>query len=189
MDINRDPWEHAVICNYYDQQLFSNMKSELENLARKLKTKYASQTKQIVLTLDKESQCFVCGNLKIIKPLPHTKTCIESLNIKSDDLKHFSYHRPFENLKLKTNINICFDDMNYPIHDDVSYKILTNVIFVGPDVSHGTALYDKDKNYIKEIDWVTNTSLIFPPKDSVTWHSYKSLSNSYRITINQFLVK
>ena len=47
----------------------------------------------------------------------------------------------------------------------------------------GTALYDK--NYIKEINW----ALIFPPKDSVTWHSYKSLSNSYRITINQFLVK
>lgn len=189
MDINRDPWEHAVIFNYYDQQLFSNMKSELEDLARKLKTKYASQTKQIVLTLYKESQCFVCENLKIIKPLPHTKTCIKSLKIKDDDLKHFSYHRPFENLELITNINICFDDMNYPIHDDVSYKILTNVIFVGPNVSHGTVLYDKDKNYIKEIDWVPNTSLIFPPKDSVTWHSYKSLSNSYRITINQFLVK
>lgn len=96
----------------------------------------------------------------------------------------------YKKLRLKTNINICLEDMNYPIHDDVlSYKILTNVIFVGPDVSHGTALYDKNKNFIKEIEWAPNTSLIFPPKNGVTWHSYKSLPNSYRITINQFLVK
>lgn len=189
MNINYDPWEHAILSNYYDYCLFFNMKNELENLVLKLKNEYCDETKQIILSFNEQYQCFTCEKHKIIKFLPHTKICLESLSIREEDLNYFSYHREYKKLKLKTNINICLNDMDYPIHDDVSYKILTNVIFVGPDVSHGTILYDKDKNYIKEIDWSPNTSLIFPPKDGVTWHSYKSLSNSYRITINQFLVK
>ena len=50
-------------------------------------------------------------------------------------------------------------------------------------------IYDKNKNFVKSIIWEENTSLIFPPLDNITWHSYESLPNSYRITINQFLLR
>lgn len=186
MSIELYPWEHLITDTYYKTDLFLNMKKELDNFVNGIKI----NNKHLVLTqLDEEyNTLFVSYENKIIKSFPNTKKCLESIQINKDDLKKFSKCRRYENLILKTNINICLNDVEYPIHDDVVYKILTNVIYVSPDVAMGTMLYDENKNFVKEIKWKPNRSLIFPPIDNITWHNYKS-TNDYRITINQFLVK
>ena len=190
MNVNHDPWEHIITNHYYNNDLFCDMKDELEKLIKKLIDDFPITSKQfITLVYNVDYNCFVSEDRKIIKHLPHTKVCIDSMNLNEKDLDKFSYHREYDKLKLKTNINIVIGDAIFPIHDDQPKKILTNVIFVSPEYAKGTMIYDKDKKFVKEAVWKTNTSLIFPPKDRVTWHNYESLSGSYRITINQFLVK
>jgi len=190
MKVNHDPWEHIITNHYYNDDLFYDMKNELEKLIKKLIDDFDASSKQfITLVYNEDYKCFISENRKIIKHLPHTKACIDSMNLKEKDLDEFSYHREYDKLKLKTNINIVIGDAIFPVHDDETTKILTNVIFVSPECAKGTMIYDKDKKFVKETPWSPNTSLIFPPKDRVTWHNYESLFGSYRITINQFLVK
>jgi hypothetical protein len=122
--------------------------------------------------------------------LPSTAACLRSKVINEYVLSVFSKHRDYKGeLQTVVNINIIFDGGSYPIHDDCTEKVLTNVIFVSPDISCGTKIYDENKNFIKSVDWQENTSLIFPPLDNITWHSYESLPDSYRVTINQFLLR
>lgn len=91
--------------------------------------------------------------------------------------------------EVMTEVNVCLDDLSYPIHDEAKPKILSAVTYLMPDVSRGTLIFDKDKNFVKEVEWKPNRTLIFAPIDNVTWHSYECIPKSYRITINSFLLR
>ena len=194
MKIETYPWNHVISDDYYDRELFAQMRAELEIAADKIKKskRFVGRNgrSHVILQQHNDSVFFRSEDGNIVLKLPSTAICLKSKVITEDTLSAFSSHRDYKGeLQTVVNINIIFDGGSYPIHDDCIEKVLTNVIFVAPDISCGTKIYDENKNFVKSVNWKENTSLIFPPLDNITWHSYESLPNSYRVTINQFLLR
>jgi hypothetical protein len=194
MKLETYPWNHIVTSGYYNEELFTQMRDELNIEVEKIKKskRFVGRNgrNHTILEQHNKSIFFRSEDGNIVSKLPATAACLQSKVIEDGMLSLFSHYREYKGeLETKVNINIIFDGGSYPIHDDCTEKVLTNVIFVAPEQSCGTKIYDKNKNYVKSINWEENTSLIFPPLDNITWHSYESFPNSYRITINQFLLR
>lgn len=73
----------------------------------------------------------------------------------------------------------------HPIHVDADFKIMTGVLYLSPDKSLGTRLFDENKNFSKWIEWKPNRLFIFCSNDN-TWHDFGSVGK--RNTLNYFLV-
>jgi hypothetical protein len=63
------------------------------------------------------------------------------------------------------------------IHVDSGRKLWSLVIYLFPNESTGTGIYDEDKNFLHHIEWKQNRGLAFcsqgpSDKHSVTWHDY-----------------
>jgi len=181
MKIETYPWEHLIIDNFYDEQLFANMKKEMSEFIREKKNNYThdirKQKRFLIMDTD----------INFPKILPETYKCLISRPVDASYLDFFSKVRDYISIKAESEINVCLDDLDYPIHDENIKKILSCVVYVMPEESRGTILYDKDKNFVKELEWKPNTMFIFPGLEGITWHSYKCIPGSYRITINTFL--
>jgi hypothetical protein len=165
------PWQHITIDSYYDEQLFKAMQDELLN--------YVKTTKQLV-------------NINYINDLSDfyaTLTCINSKPVTQELLNHFQEYREYESLVPRYQVIICIGETNYPIHDEISSKILSAVTYVWSNNGTGTLLYDTDKTLIKEVEWEPNRMMAFCGQNNVTWHSYYSKPKSIRITLNTFLEK
>jgi hypothetical protein len=168
-----------IIDDYYDPILFQEMCDEIRTFIRQLKNGSKLHSKKTTIG----------GIHNPIRKLPKTSKCIGSRVITEDILKEFPQYRDYKKLELATEVNICLDDLSYPIHDEAKSKVLSAVTYLFPEVSRGTLLYDTDKNFVAEVEWKANRTLIFAPIDNVTWHAYKSIPGSYRITVNMFLIK
>lgn len=175
MQINKEPWEYGVIDDFYDEALFAAMKKEIISYIRNMKS---FQPKVTITTKSVDFE----------KMFPESFKCLNSRPIDETYINQFSEHRPYKNLSYYSEINILFGQFEYPIHDETQAKIMSVVTYVSPENSVGTILYNEDKSFAKEIEWLPNRTLIFCGKTGVTWHNYRSLPNSLRITINTFLV-
>ena len=75
---------------------------------------------------------------------------------------------------------------DYPIHDEATWKKLSVVVYIKPDVGDGTYLFDKNKKYAKKVEWKVNRAFIFKGVPKLTWHSYANNKDTPRLTINYF---
>ena len=200
MKIETYPWEYSIVLDYYDQKLFVKMQNELIHFVESSKLKIKNKTLnentifRFSLTNINNKPVWKCKHTNTLKLFPHTTECLSVKHICEDDLRYFSYHRQYEkSLTLNTTICIIFNndvrEDDDPIHYDSPSKVLTAVTYVSPELSRGTILYDCNRKYVTEAAWKPNLTLIFPPKDFVTWHSYETIKGQYRIAINQFLKK
>lgn len=171
-----EPWPHIVIDNYYEEIMFNNMCDEITQFVKELKARGSLKDKKTTIKYTDSD-------------LPLTYACIKSRAISQLDLSMFPKVRDHKDLGMYTEVNICRDDMRYPIHDENPKKVLSAVTYLLPETSRGTLLYDQYKNFVKEVEWKPNRTLIFAPIDGVTWHTYESIPGSYRITVNMFLVR
>lgn len=179
MQIAPEPWPYVVIDDYYDPTLFNAMCDEIRGFVRKLRDEGGLKGKKKTIG----------GIHEYHFGLPATSKCIASRMLDESILSQFPNHRPHDKLKLTSEVNICLDDLSYPIHDEAKPKVLSAVTYLFPEVSRGTLIYDKDKNFVTEVEWKPNRTLIFAPIDGVTWHAYESIPGSYRITVNMFLIR
>jgi len=162
-----EPWEHIIIDNYYDSTLFGKMTTELVAIFKQIML-----NKRILYIND-------------ISNLPATTACISSKPVGESFLYNFDKHRSYESLKIKNQVIFCNGDIDYRIHDEKPTKILSAVTYVSPDTATGTRLYNIDKSFYGDVQWVPNKMLVFCGETGVTWHSYHA--NGPRITINTFL--
>lgn len=166
------PWPHMIVDNFYDVDLFNDMETEL--------VKFIDS--EIVKKPHYNIRSDEC-NMKVL--FPATFKCIKSADYKK-------YYDWFENKRQSKNyliyhgISIITDGHEFPIHDEHPGKILTFVNYVNPNNGIGTMIYDKDKNYVGDIPWVKNRSLVFAGIDNITWHAYRSPPWQVRITLNTF---
>tara|TARA_B100001939_G_scaffold335864_1_gene338311 strand:- start:7287 stop:7820 length:534 start_codon:yes stop_codon:yes gene_type:complete len=164
-----EPWEHIVIDNYYDADVFKTIQTEAKRFLSK--------------NIDRETR-------KQAFPFPDNellKQAIESNKINESYFDQLTYHRPYSEISLFWEVNFLRGPHRYPIHDEAQRKVLSCVVYVDPIENSGTRLYDKNKKLIKEIEWKPNRALIFAAQDDVTWHDYHCPRGSFRVTINQFL--
>jgi hypothetical protein len=166
-----EPWPHIIEDNYIDQKNFEQVKNEIIGFVKKQKINLGitifdnpDLSQDTVNYLDKYTI-----NQHFIK-------------------KHFKDHRSFKKLKIKNEIILCVGSSEFIKHCDAENKVLSLVTYIHPAKSVGTLIYNKNKDFIKEVEWRPNRALIFAPLTDVTWHSYKSNKNEFRITFNKFLI-
>jgi len=198
MNINMIPWPHLEIDDFYNPTLFSEMRKEVALHCKQLplkdpkfRTKMTSKAKGIPGKKRLNGQGFkyeVNISNSEEDAFPAVKKCLAERPIDESWIKMFPAYREYGELVLLSELNILMDELNYPIHDENPSKILSVVTYLIPETGRGTVLYDKDQNYVKELEWKPNRTFIFPAITGVTWHSYNSPKGTYRITLNQFLI-
>ena len=161
-----NPWPHLIVDNLYDTNIIKNEIIE-----------YIKQN-PMYLKLN-------TNNIYNFKNLPLTRELINSVNLISY-LDKFE-HRPVKNPFVETDISINLPNNEYRIHDEKKRKVLSFVTYIHPAKSYGTVLYDKDKNYVKEVEWKPSRTMVFAGKTGHTWHNFKS-GDHVRITMNSFIV-
>lgn len=174
INIVNHPWPHTVVDSYYNEDLYKSMREEIISY---IKSHGIKQRQTFYISTSPEFA---------IK-FPKTLECSRSVS-PYDMLKHFSNHREYRSLSHYTEINIILDGYDYPIHDENPRKILSIVNYVAPEKSTGTLIYDTDKNFVGEVEWKQNRTLIFPGITGKTWHAYNVEPKKLRITLNTFLV-
>lgn len=169
MVIYDNPWPHIVIDDYYETHIFE----EILNEGKKFLAKNVDKATR--------KQEFQNPDNSILKE------CINSRLLDESYFDVLTDHRPYSCLNPYWELNFLRGPFSYPIHDESPRKVLSCVVYVGPEQNAGTSLYDKDKNFVKEVVWKPNRALVFAAQDGVTWHDYTCPRGSLRITINQFL--
>ena len=166
-----EPWPHMIVDDYYDNDLFINAKKEIIAFLIKRRPK-----RRLV---------YSTHDATFSKNLPETTKCLNSV----DPLIYAGYfknHRKYTTPKIHHEVSFIISEFEYPIHDEIEKKVFSFVTYIAPANGIGTLIYDKNKNYVKEVEWKTNRTLIFAGLTGITWHNYKA-DNRPRITINTFL--
>lgn len=92
-----------------------------------------------------------------------------------------------EYTKLAKFIHTAATPPNYhhKIHDEAEFKIMSAIVYIGPDKAPGTTFYVDGKE--ETIEWKPNRLMVFCGETGVTWHDYKS-DHNMRFTYNYFLI-
>jgi hypothetical protein len=173
------PWPHKVIDDYYDGLMVNAAINEIFANLRNDQTGFSTKTADRIF-ISKE-------NLYSNPKFPCTKNLLMSRNTKAL-LDDFPEHRPHSSLTLYGECILCLASSDHPIHDESEDKVLSAVTYLHPSEGEGTLLYDETKQFVKQIEWKPNRTLVFAGKTGLTWHSYKSTTN-IRLTLNSFLIR
>ena len=168
-----------TIDDYYDDLLIASAVREIFNNLRNDQTGFVTKTAKKIF-ISKE-------NLYTNPKFPFTKNLLMSRDTKAL-LDHFPDHREHSALTLYGECILCLEGSEHPVHDEAENKVLSAVTYLYPNDGEGTLLYDKDKQFVKQIEWKPNRMMVFAGKTGLTWHSYKSTSN-VRLTLNSFLLR
>lgn len=101
-------------------------------------------------------------------------------------------HRNFPNLGINAHISITPPlPYKFHIHQEGIEKIWSAVTYITPENNVGTKMYSKqtEESFVKEAEWIPNSTFIFCGQEGQTWHSYESNQNTNRITFNLFIQK
>lgn len=76
------------------------------------------------------------------------------------------------------------------IHDEGYTKTMVLVIYISPDKSFGTELFDRqDSIHPYKIEWMPNRAMLMISQPGITWHRGSSGSNNKRFTLNFYYEK
>lgn len=100
-------------------------------------------------------------------------------------LSQFEHHRPLGNMGKFIHYAVTRKDFVHDVHYDADFKIMSAVLYLGPEKNGGTILYDGTKP-VSEVVWEPNKLFVFCGEDDITWHEYYSIDTRY--TLNYFLV-
>lgn len=173
-----EPWKFYVV----DDFLPSNIISELAKLKNK-EDRYAF-IDQWVDGKDVIAECYGSFPKKKIIRLDSNSTTVKTITNcvvqKTKPLLPPSFVVTSELVR-------CDPGYNYSRHKDNKIKLVTIVVFLGPQKSCGTILYDDQlNNYV--VGWKTNRALIFKNSEH-GYHSYFNSTNKYRFTLNVFITE
>lgn len=171
MKVETNPFEHLIIDNHAD-----NYKDIIKDILSVLKSGKIKRAHTLVKGTNLRNL-----NLAAINKF------IDSIDLK-EYLNTFTKVREYEKLHQFSELNICVGEVSYRIHDETPNKIISAVSYFYPKESIGTYLYNKDKTFNKEIDWIPNRTLIFAGDTETSWHSYHNKPGDIRVSINTFLI-
>lgn len=175
-----EPWKHQIIEDFLPE--FQIIKKSSRILQDKYSSKIISSKEclslfQVYNDIGKEAFDIICNantlllkNLKeIVKPFPNARKFDEYISIPSFHI--LPAYTPWQK-----------------IHDEAEDKTVSIVVYLYPEKSTGTTLYEKnDRNsFQKEIEWKENTAMLFCGEKNVTWHDFRSVEFP-RVTLNFFL--
>lgn len=186
IQVYEEPWRHVVIDDTYDETLLEEFVKEVKMNLKNPEYYVQHKNNAVQSIYHTNNNLYEAKNVLFHR----SKSLLNSVDFGEAFMKtHFSDYRSYDNLSKLGESIMCIGETSYPIHDESENKIMSCVTYISPEKSNGTLLYDKDKNFVKEIEWKQNRTLIFCALDNVTWHAYKSTGKSFRLTLNTFLVE
>lgn len=86
--------------------------------------------------------------------------------------------------------NYSIGKVNSAIHDEGISKTMALIVYLIPEQSAGTKLYNgpKAENFVSELEWKPNRAMLMISQPGVTWHSYESIGGD-RYTLNLYYEK
>lgn len=168
-----EPWPYLIIDDTFPQDVFDELKKEVD--------------KRLAFMDPRQSvEHYELSDVDFHE-IPSAKRMLDSYNVR-DLIEMFDQKRSLK--PASEMIRSCQVSMsrNYvcPVHDESFRKILSSVTYLGPEKSTGTLIYRTETEYVTEIEWKPNRSIVFCGINDVTWHGYKA-DDEVRITLNQFL--
>lgn len=170
------PWPYKIIDDFFDAELFS----ELQIVSKKLLEKYGGG--------------FTPYDLNIVykdlgKELFDSLVKINHELVKNTDNIGLSFptYRKYESyLSLPTFYFLNPNIGTFPIHDEATDKSVSIVVYIYPDESTGTNIYNNEHILNSVVEWVPNRALVFCGNTGQTWHNFGT-DYRPRVTLNFFL--
>ena len=156
-----EPWKHDIIDNFFDDDTLKYCIGYLQSFRKRRNNHTVVKDKRLLDYFD---------------------------NIFTEEYisKNIPKHRPYEYLESVAEVNLATKDFYYGLHDEAIYKILSVVVYLAPQHSSGTFLFNQSQQLKKQIVWKPNRAFIFAGREGVTWHSYGHWDKTTRVTINYF---
>ena len=178
-DIIGSPWPHQIIHNTLPEEDFGRLRKECETLDVPKDKLVHIHPKDF----DLHKITFYDQILDISKKVKeHAKELCEK----------YPAYRWFKDLSVNAHISITPPlPYKFYIHQEGLDKIWSSVTYITPTENVGTKMYTKqdESTFVKEAEWIPNTTFIFCGQQNKTWHSYESNQNEQRVTLNLFLMK
>jgi hypothetical protein len=182
--IIQDPWPYKVIDNILNKDVFEQFKIAATQIS----------------TIKKDDEYYSDGiwpnefvKLNADPLLQNTTLAIADQLLACHDtiLTQFPNH-----MKSKLGyyniprFNYSIGKRNSAIHDEGQNKTMALVIYIIPESTAGTKLYNGPypENFVKEVEWKPNRGMLMISQPGVTWHSYTSLGGP-RYTLNLYFEK
>lgn len=167
MQIEQYPWQHIIIDNYFDSDYYDMLATKNIN------------------PIGKKSKLYKFDNQKR-EPFKYDPSKVR-YDIFSF-LNFFDSVREYSGLDMISELVESPPNFTYPVHDENLKKVLSIVVYLSPEESKGTYIYNRRKEFVKEIEWKPNRAFIFCAEEGLTWHNYES-GNDYRKTACIFLTR
>jgi len=179
-NIESNPWPHQVLADTLSLDAFYKLRDQcIEKLnfdTKELVHIFPKQYKEYGLDFYDET-VDICTNL-----LHNLKQLCEM----------FPKHRTFHSLGVNAHISVTPPlPYKFHIHQEGLEKIWSSVTYITPEQNVGTKMYNAqhENAFVKEAEWIPNSTFIFCGEQGKTWHSYESDQSSNRITLNLFIQK
>lgn len=205
-----EPWEHVVVDNFFPEDIYleiSNSKYQFKEFAS---FAFADSSQNNLYCMN--GKFMSRGRILRKKHSSHPRFNIKDINkvfpeLSESYLKWNSYfysNDTFKNIFESLVSKCSFDDTthmsgyqlqpkNYThqIHDENIEKILSVVVYIGPEENNGTYLYEDFRqeydNPSKIVEWKPNRAFIFSGKQNLTWHAFSANNTEdYRCTFAAF---
>ena len=101
-------------------------------------------------------------------------------------------YRSYPSLGINAHISVTPPlPYKFHIHQEGLEKVWSSVTYITPKNNVGTKMYSAqtEKRFVKEAEWIPNSTFIFCGQQGQTWHSYESNQTTNRITLNLFIQK
>lgn len=179
-----DPWPYKIIDNILHPEIFNRLK----------------QAAVFLSGVEKDDQYYSDGiwpsefvRLGLDQKLSDDVITIADylLTINKDLLLQFPNH--LESQIGYYNIprfNYSIGKVNSAIHDEGRSKTMALVIYLIPEQTLGTRLYNgsSQENFVKEVEWKPNRAMLMMSQPGITWHSYVG-TGAARYTLNLYFEK
>jgi hypothetical protein len=180
--ILEDPWKHQIVDDFFDQETFVLLRAKCKTLIRKYGTPKDSNIDPTNITMIKHDLgLFLYDRLFEYNGL--------LLKYHKEILDLYPDHRSYESYYSMPSFHFITGDAGYHhIHDETLDKTLSIVVYLDPEISHGTKIYsgESENDFCFEVPWKPNRALFFCGEKQKTWHSFGS-SSYPRCTMNFFL--
>ena len=174
------PWPYQILNDTLSNEVFAKLKSQC-----------------------KEKFNFATKDLHHIFPKDYNKYGLdfydETVDLCTSLLKNikklcdmYPKHRTYPTLGVNAHISVTPPlPYKFHIHQEGLEKIWSSVTYITPDANVGTKMYtaQTEDAFVKEAQWIPNSTFIFCGQEKETWHSYESNQNTNRITLNLFIQK
>lgn len=176
------PWKHQIIDNFFDQETFKDLEQQCQQLLKKYGTSKNATIDPVNITMIKDE----LGAPLYDRLFEYNRLLLWHAN---EILNLYPNHRSYDSYYSMPSFHFINGDAGYHhIHDETLDKTLSIVVYIGPEVSHGTKIYssESENDFCFEIPWKPNRALLFCGEQRKTWHSFGS-SEHPRATMNFFL--